>query len=301
MDALAREIHDKLDSRFSSDHTWIAFMHELNTTKNLETALGNVTLSERIHSSIILTIWQYIDNADRCAIAGFLREGSYPALTHIIRKFVQQTGQTNIITTNYDRLIEFSIDIAEGVVETGFSGCCIKSFGFYPTTRLKRTVNLYKVHGSIDWYKHKNNHNILATTFFDNDVLSDIYEPMIVTPGINKYRETHNDPFRTVMTEADKALRNSSSYLCIGYGFNDEHIQPVIIDENRNRKKPIVVVTKEVTQRMRYLFLENGDCNCVIISENPDGGTCVHYSRDECEVFPESFWHVNEFYKLWME
>ena len=130
---------------------------------------------------------------------------------------------------------------------------------------------------------------------------STVYDPMIVTPGNAKYKETHNDPFRTVMTEADKALRGSACYLCIGYGFNDEHIQPIIIDENRNKNKPIVIVTKEITDKMRELFLERDSDSCLIISENQMGGSTVHYSGSASESFSENYWTVDQFYKLWIE
>jgi hypothetical protein len=123
---------------------------------------------------------------------------------------------------------------------------------------------------------------------------------MIVTPGNRKYRETHNDPFRTVISEADRAIRKSTSYLCIGYGFNDEHIQPIILDENRNKKKPIVIVTKGLTQKIVELFLDTYECQSLILSENKGGGTCVYYSNKETETFVEPFWQLDSFCKLWL-
>lgn len=53
-------------------------------------------------------------------------------------------------------------------------------------------------------------------------------QPLVVTPGVSKYRESHKDPFRTVMTAADQVIREANCYLCVGYGFNDEHVQTVI-------------------------------------------------------------------------
>ena len=93
-------------------------------------------------------------------------------------------------------------------------------------------------------------------------------------------------------------MRKAGSYLCIGYGFNDEHVQPIIIEENRNRDKPIVIVTKAVTTKMQELFLQNKS-NCLIISENAGGGSHIYYSKDEIEVFSEDFWCLENFYKLW--
>lgn len=300
MAELAKEITSKLTIKYRDQETWKAFVAELESTNNLEIALEKVTLKAEIQNAVIMAVWSFVDRKDREAIKNFLNNGTTPALTFIIKKFLQRAGATNIITTNYDRLIECAIDFSQGIVETGFSGNYIKGFSSFGTSG-KRTVNLYKVHGSVDWFRHKENHNIMATSFFNTDDFSETYMPMIVTPGNGKYRETHYDPFRGVIAAADKALRDANSYLCIGYGFNDEHIQPIIIDENRNKNKPIVIVTKEVTSRMQELFLQTESYNCLIISNNTKDGSIVHYSKNEIEVFTDNFWCLNRFYKLWLE
>jgi hypothetical protein len=298
---LAKEITDRLSPALHDQESWKAFQLELSATGNFELALGKTTLTEEVHNMIIEVIWAYIDRKDREALSSFLRSGSIPAITPILRKFVQQTNPTNIITTNYDRLIEYAIDAVQGITSTGFSGDCVRTFNSFKYGAAKRAVNLFKVHGSIDWFKHRINKNILATPFFDSLVLKHIYQPMIVTPGNEKYKETHNDPFRAVITEADRALRGSAGYLCIGYGFNDEHIQPIIIDENRNKNKPIVIVTKNITDKMRELFLDRDSDSYLIISESKSGGTTVHYSNSDFEDFTEKYWNLDVFYKLWFE
>jgi hypothetical protein len=306
MSDLAAEIVRQLETTYSHEDIWTTFITELKDGNNLETALEKVTLNDEIHSSIVSTIWSIIDKKDREAFNNFLQQGTAPALTSILKKFVLRAGSTNIITTNYDRLIEYAIDFAQGKVETGFSGNCLKSFCSFPAGNTARTVNLFKVHGCIDWFKHKANSNLMATSFFESTALmspANVCLPVIVTPGNNKYKETHNDPFRTVIAEADKALRKSASYLCIGYGFNDEHIQPIIIDENRTKNKPIVIVAKEITPKMHDLFLKNNGCNCLIICENISkcNGSMVYYSSAEIETFVENFWQLDSFYKLWFE
>ena len=199
-------------------------------------------------------------------------------------------------------LSPYAIDFADGKNNTGFSGNYIQKFTHFSKNPIKRDVNLYKVHGSIDWFRHKENQNILSLQFFDKSKLSDKYTPLIVTPGNGKYKETHLDPFRTVISKADEALKKSESYLCIGYGFNDEHIQPIIIDENMKNKKPIVIVTKKITAKIEELFLKNKTQNCLIISEDDSKGGCkVYYSSSESELFSKSYWQLEEFYKSWFE
>lgn len=234
----------------------------------------------------------------------FLKNSTFPALTSIINKFIQSAGITNIITTNYDRLIEYAADLAEGKYCTGFAEGEIRKFKQFPTTTpSSRKTNIFKVHGSIDWFKHAETNALYSLATFDESILKDYFSPRIVTPGISKYRETHNDPFRSVITEADKALRNSNAYLCIGYGFNDDHIQPIIIEENRNKNKPIVIVTKEITLKIKKIFLSGSgnDLNSLIISKGKNGGANVIFPKSENENYPEEYWKLDEFYKLWFE
>ena len=56
------------------------------------------------------------------------------------------------------------------------------------------------------------------------------FEPLIVTRGVSKYERTHDEPFRSAIQGADAALDAASSFLCVGYGFRDHHIQPKIVE-----------------------------------------------------------------------
>lgn len=301
MSDLSVEIVSQLDGKYSDDASWKEFVEHLGTTNNLETALERVSMIEEIHDAIIKVVWTCVNNKDNDAFLDSVKSGKYPDLTKIINKCIQSAASTNIITTNYDRLIEYSIDAAEGKCVSGFVGNYIKKFLNFDSSITKRVINLFKVHGSVDWFKHKTDGTTIATSFNNANEYSDYYKPLIVTPGNMKYRETHNDPFRTVISEADKAIRASGSYLCIGYGFNDEHIQPIILDENRNKKKPIVIVTKMITPKMIELFHNGNESPCLIISENvSNSGTCVHYNRDNYEEFDKPFWQLKEFSQLWL-
>jgi hypothetical protein len=301
MTDLSENLIKQLNSEFASDDAWKIFLQELENTNNFEIALDKANFNEELHQKVITNIWNLINSKDRQVIAELIRANNPPPLALILRKFAEISGPTQIITTNYDRLIEYAIDSAQGICDTGFKGECIKSFNQFHESTSKRLVNLYKVHGSINWFKHKLNNTLIATDFIFDETLSDLYFPMIVTPGNIKYKETHNDPFRTVMAEADKALRRSPSYLCIGYGFNDEHIQPVIIDENRTRNKPVVIITRSITQKIQELFIDYDNSKYLIISDNSGNGSRVYYSALDYENFDVDFWKLQEFYNIWFE
>lgn len=298
--SLSQSIILELDGKYNDNPLWAEFKSILSETGNLESALENISLQSNIQNDIIYTVWKVIENADKVAYQKFIADGDFPVIAKIIGKFLRRAGETNIITTNYDRLIEYAVDYAEGYAETGFGGMHHRVFKNVSTQTYNRAVNIFKVHGSIDWFRHIQNHNIIATSLMDPKLIGNTYHPQIVTPGNAKFRETHNDPFRSVIAEADKVLRKSYAYLCIGYGFNDEHIQPIIIDENRNREKFVAIITKDITPKIRELFLDRPQANSIVISHNPDGGTCVNRGTSEPEYHPENYWNLSEFNTLWL-
>lgn len=304
MNELADEIKRNLQNKYQNNDDWNAFISELEKTSNLEKSLDNIQLNDDIHHDLIWAVWSIVNQKDITAKNSFLSQSSKPPIADILNKFIQQAGITNIITTNYDRIIEYAIDFADGKCCTGFSDGYIRKFrkfNHFPFTTAKRTVNLYKVHGSIDWFKHRKNQTLNSLPFFEKKMLGDTFFPQIITPGNSKYKETHLDPFRTVISKADDVLRNSCAYLCIGYGFNDEHIQPIIIDENRNKKKPIVIVVKEITPKIKNLFLSGTSENCLLISEASKGSSLVNFPGNEAINFHENYWQVGDFYRLWFE
>ena len=301
MGRLADEIVSALNQKFESEPSWMEFESQLRATKSLETALEAVAMKDNIHDEIIRVVWELITRCDNDAFLSFLQTEQFPDISKIIKKCVQTATKTNIITTNYDRLIEYSIDSAGGKCVSGFCGNYYKRFIGFDNSNPKRAVNLFKVHGSIDWLKNNENGSTISLDLKDNSLIGHKFSPMIVTPGNRKYKETHNDPFRTVIAEADRAIRESTSYLCIGYGFNDEHIQPIIINENRSKKKPVVIVTKDITQKMIDLFHANIDYPCLIIAENElNGGATVYFNEEDCKIYDQPFWKLNEFTKLWV-
>lgn len=113
-------------------------------------------------------------------------------------------------------------------------------------------------------------------------LLTEELVPLIVTPGLNKYEKTHSDPFRTIINGADDALKNASAFLCIGFGFRDQHIQPKIIERCKEQNVPIIVLAKSLTEEAKKFLMKNiennymgieefGDQSKVYSSDNPNG------------------------------
>ncbi|ANS73769.1 hypothetical protein AWM70_03600 [Paenibacillus yonginensis] len=121
--------------------------------------------------------------------------------------------------------------------------------------------------------------------------------PLMVTPGIRKYEHTHNEPFRSIIARADSAFENANSILCVGYGFNDNHIQPKLIDKMRQGKTPILIATKKLSDSgMR--FIKSATSSTVFGIEEFKSGTRIVFSDKEEIIEELSFWSLEELIKL---
>jgi len=106
----------------------------------------------------------------------------------------------------------------------------------------------------------------------------------------------YNDPFRTILGRADDTLKTARSYLCIGYGFNDEHVQPVLNRRVHENSIPIVVVTKELSAAGRRILLER-PCGKFLILEEENTSTKAYYpGRPGGVSIPGcSLWNLDKF------
>ena len=138
-----------------------------------------------------------------------------------------------VVTTNYDRLPEYAADGIDATSITGFEGSILRKLEI-PSSATKqrrtrcreRTVDIWKVHGSLDWFVDRND-KIISVPM--SRKIPEGFYPLVVPPGKEKYSSTHKEPYRSIIAEADKAFIQAGAYLCIGYGFNDEHIQPKLL------------------------------------------------------------------------
>lgn len=155
-------------------------------------------------------------------------------------------------------------------------------------------MNIWKVHGSLDWFK---SHEEVYKQIPYRLTIPLNYKPLIVIPGKSKYYETHGEPFRTIFTEADKEIENATSFLCIGYGFNDLHVQPRLITEIKSGK-PIIVITKELTKKTKESIIEAGCKQYILMEEDSEQGTSVYSSLGDVKIPNVNYWELSAYLKL---
>src|SRR5690606_22195080 len=95
--------------------------------------------------------------------------------------------------------------------------------------------------------------------------------PAIVTPGIEKYERTHLEPFRSIIAGADGALARANAYLCIGFGFNDTHIQPKLLERWKQGDAFLVVLVKALSDTAKKMLEGANGQNFLALEESGNG------------------------------
>jgi hypothetical protein len=279
---------------------WAIFCTLIDDGTDLETTLGKARLSERQTAKVVDATRAFLLPADMAAFNALLADRKTFPLTRLYQHLFNSTHRTvDVVTTNYDRLAEYAADAGGFSHFTGFDYGHLQTRARDAATRVHygrdvaRTVCVWKVHGSLDWFQDGFGQIIGARACLTTPPN---YLPVMVTPGIDKYRLTHGEPFRTIFGCSDAALERARAYLCVGYGFNDEHVQPKLIERCENTAAPLLVLTKELTPTTKA-FLGRGRCGKYLALEECVGGTRAYTAAapDGVEIPGPALWRLTDF------
>ena len=298
MGGLADEI--KKSDTVISDPNYNAFCTAVDNS-GLEGAIDAVNLLPETLREIRRVVWETVNEKD-CLYFDQHPIDPPTALVELIRKVLAPTpNKVSIVTTNYDRLAEYAADGAGATTVTGYEGSLIKklelSSSLLETRRTRareRVVDIWKVHGSLDWFQAPDGTSVafpLARTIPNN------FQPLIIPPGKEKYSSTHDEPYRTIIAEADNAFVQAGAYLCVGYGFNDENIQPKLLTQI-SKGKPIVILARTMTPACKKHIVE-AEVSKYLIFEFADSTHTKVYGKGWEEVYEGQYWLLDNFMKVW--
>jgi hypothetical protein len=165
----------------------------------------------------------------------------------------QTSPRVKVFTLNYDLLFEDAATAANAIVIDGFSYTFPRTFsGRYfdydivqrEGSKLKeednfvqRVFHLHKLHGSINWERNKETGNVIIN--------NETKEALMVYPREAKYEDSYEQPFFEMMARFQRNLRLNDDTLlvCIGYSFNDKHINAAIEEAfNQNPSFRLAVI-----------------------------------------------------------
>ena len=279
--------------------TWRAFLDTVQR-EDLESALTHVHVTGQVLAHIVNTTWRYLNRADLQVFFRVVSDRRCMALTRLFEYLFNSTHQEiDVVTPNYDRIAEYAAEAAGYMAYTGFGFQCVAARATNPHPKVfaggrqLRTVNVWKVHGSFGWFADNLGRLVSLPPLTD---IPEELTPVIVTPGIEKYRRTHDEPFRSVMQRADDAVRQARAFICVGFGFNDPHLQPLITERCGSPDVPLVLITKQVSETA-HSILKSGRYLRYLAIEECQGGSRIYANEfpDGVELIGPSLWSLDEF------
>ncbi|MEB7742382.1 SIR2 family protein [Escherichia coli] len=301
MGDLARHLLKSIDldsSDEASKGKWQQFAEMLNSGKDLETALHEVRLPTELTEQIVRLTWELLNPQDINVFNQSIQQPDYfPLSTLISSLFRSALREINIITTNYDRLAEYAVEQAGYHHYTGFSHGFCRTLKGIDHIKCNRTVKILKVHGSLDWFISPIG-DIVG--YGHSKSIPVNHAPKIVTPGIEKYSATYHEPFRTIINLADGAIRSATSYLCIGFGFNDEHIQEKLVEKCVRDNACITLITQGLTDSARKFLLDGKVKNYLAIECGRNSSETVIYSSEAAKpiIVDGDYWSLKGYLQL---
>ena len=160
--------------------------------------------------------------------------------------------KANIFTLNYDMLFEMTAEKLGIFVNNGFTG--FHERAFYPSAyqvdyhiknaegakRINKSINLYKVHGSLSWYEDMNKppYGIGERQVIPVEgkiAYDSIKEGTIIYPIQSKKKHSLDLPYSEMLRQFVEALNRHNSVLIVaGYSFLDEHVNDIIANAIAN-------------------------------------------------------------------
>ncbi|MDE5432703.1 SIR2 family protein [Elizabethkingia meningoseptica] len=161
-----------------------------------------------------------------------------------------------LFTLNYDTLFEQAGKRSNFTIIDGFSFSLPRVFSgrnfdldivSRSLSRVKEEDNfvpkvfhLYKMHGSVDWYKE--GFNICQKDNVEN--------PLMIYPNQSKYESSYEQPYFEMMSRFQQSLRNENvTLICIGFSFGDKHVVTAIKEAlEQNSSFQLMVVNKSIDE-----------------------------------------------------
>ena len=163
-------------------------------------------------------------------------------------------------------------------------------------TRLKneesfesKVFHLYKMHGSINWYKEED--KIRQKDIKEQNIAEN---PLLIYPATDKYESSYEQPYFEMMSRFQQAVRKENTLLIVvGFSFQDKHIKNIIVEAvKQNASFNLVIVNYDknkgyINKEDIREFFTNPDDNQNFQVEN---NVTIIYSdfKDFAENYPSN-------------
>lgn len=301
MSDLAAELQERMPTLLSDPDdiaVWSRISADLSYNIGLEQALHNTRPTSAIEERIRKTTAQYIGYAEARILHDLIGSHKELRFSKYIAHFNIRNGHV-VITTNYDRLIEYACEIMGIRVDNLFVGEFFAYFepdqskymfcrnlvrrGGKVSPEFSPKVTVLKPHGCLSWHMIDGIPFSIPQSPFDDS--------LIITPGINKYKEGYNMPFDTHRSKANTAIDNAQRYIIIGYGFGDDHLETHLVRQLQNGK-PALILTHSLSNKA--IDLVHSCKNITAICSKNATDSSVITQTSETVLSNINLWDLNE-------
>jgi SIR2-like domain len=304
MTELASHLRATLGSGLEPDdaNRW-ATLAPLVATKGLEAALLEIAPTPGLEAAIVARTAELVASLEQVIVAQVFAKTKTLRFTRLLPHLLKPEMGLPVVTTNYDRLIEIAAEEAGLGVDTMFVGHFAGTVNEYESRlsfcrevnlrgrqvqwRYRPRVNVFKPHGSLDWYQRDGKPVRYA---------GDLPLPrLIITPGLNKFRNGYESPFDRHRERANSAIDRASRFLVIGYGFNDDHLETHLTPRIRGGV-PALLLTYVLSPNALKLASE---CPNVIAIQHAmiagKAGASVFMDKSEFHIADLPLWELETF------
>lgn len=314
MAQLSKSLCDRIPHMIKGDalHLWKEkFATPLQNGSDLESALLNIIITPQLENAII-----QLENA----IIKVTSEVMLPSEQKILEECIfnqrklkisnlftylspEEPQIIHIVTTNYDRLIEFAAESAGYGVDTMMSG---RYWGLHAPKEskyslcrginekankliLKKMICIYKPHGSLDWYDTPA--GVISSPFSFN------LPRKIITPGAGKYVKGYYSPFDHHISKGNEKIDDANSLIIIGYGFNDVHLQTHITEKLKQGTKGIII-TRTLSNNAENIINESQNVTALSRKNGQETPGTLITNKSSTDFIPDvDWWDIENFVK----
>jgi hypothetical protein len=149
-----------------------------------------------------------------------------------------KSNDIQVFTTNYDRAVEEycskrekNCRFIDGFQSDEYSNRRVWGRGYSsPHVEEEKTnVYLYKLHGSLNWKKHKL-YGIEATGEERRSSDPNYVENLLVYPTLSPKGGAEIEPYKTIREEFKRYMEIADACIIIGFSFRDSHINMIFSD-----------------------------------------------------------------------
>lgn len=317
-DALIYTIQD-FNLTESQKTEWDNVVESLNKGLDLENSLNSVNDNDLLKILTKIT-GNFVANVDKDFSYKIAQGSAVWPVIPLLKKLVDTLSEgdpiLHALTPNYDMLFEYSCEFAGIPYTNGFFGGVERKKEWKAVDRAllepeklshrlrvktvykyKKHVRLYKVHGSLNYFFHRN-------SVIENNAWMwhppDFAERVMITPGLSKY-QTLQRYRQELLQSADSVIEKATHFLFLGYGFNDQHLEEYIKRKLINHASHGLIVTRDSNPRIESLLHQSDNLwlICKTNGRTEDGSRIFNRQYLDWLILPGKYlWNIGDFIKL---